>query len=502
MSGIKSIGSYLPKFRMQRSVIAEQLAWFDKNLRGQAKGARCVANWDEDAITMAVAAARKALANIEEPVSQLIFASTTAPFLDRSNATLISEALSLDGLSTSFESSGSQRAASSVLLSTLESGAAHNTLIVAADRRSALPGSTAEMRLGDASSALVVGLDDGIANYLGGASVASDFIDHYRTNERVTDYSLEDRWVRDEGVSQLVPQAIRLAATKAKCELSQIDRLVLPLPAHHAKAVIKSLELTEGILADNLFADIGDSGVGHFMLMLDQALQNSVAGQIICVTGFGQGCDAMLFMVGDTAPNKASSNIASRSLNHDTPLEQAANTSMLDDYLKLPAFSRQLTLASGIRGEADKRTSISAYYRHHRAINSMLGSACEACATPHFPPARVCVNCQAIDQMQDYPFANKLASVKSFTEDWQTATPSPPMVYGNVEFEGGGNAFMELSDVTPGTLAVGAKLKMQFRIKDYDDARGFRRYFWKPVITEISGTNHDAGEQMSENNSG
>ena len=57
MSGIQSIASYLPGFEMQRSVITAQLAWFDPNLKAQAKGVRRVANWDEDAITMAVAAA-------------------------------------------------------------------------------------------------------------------------------------------------------------------------------------------------------------------------------------------------------------------------------------------------------------------------------------------------------------------------------------------------------------------------------------------------------------
>ena len=55
---------------------------------------------------MAVAAARKSLSKVQETISSLIFASTTAPFLDRSSATLIAEALSLDEQVKTFESAG------------------------------------------------------------------------------------------------------------------------------------------------------------------------------------------------------------------------------------------------------------------------------------------------------------------------------------------------------------------------------------------------------------
>ena len=38
----------------------------------------------------------------------------------------------------------------------------------------------------------------------------------------------------------------------------------------------------------------------------------------------------------------------------------------------------------------------------------------------------------------------------------------------------------DMTDITPDTdLAVGLPMRMVFRVKDYDHARGFRRYFWK-----------------------
>ncbi|MEM7359324.1 MAG: zinc ribbon domain-containing protein [Pseudomonadota bacterium] len=478
MSGIQSIASYVPRFCMQRQTIAAQLSWFDPGLKSQAMGSRSVANWDEDAITMAVAAGRTCCAQAGKTPQNLVFATTTAPFLDRSNATLIVEALSLPAETSTAESSGSQRAASSALLSGLR--AATPMLLAASDRRGAKPGSARELSFGDAAAAVLIGADDGLARFLGGATLASDFVDHYRTAEQDTDYVFEDRWVRDVGSTGLIPQTVAQAAADAERKVADIDHLLLPIAGHHAKAVVKSLGLQLDVLGNNLFAELGDSGVGHGLLMLDECLRGAKAGELVCLVGFGQGCDAMLFEVTNTQLTDG-----------ESPSSQAGSAMELADYLKLPAFSRQLTLASGIRAEADKRTSISAFYRHHHAVNAMQGSVCTACDTPHFPPARVCVNCHATDQMSDYPFADKVATVKSFTEDWQTATPSPPMCYGNVEFEGGGNAFLELSDVPLGSLQVGDQLAMQFRIKDFDDKRGFRRYFWKPVPMTVNTSNDD-----------
>ena len=77
--------------------------------------------------------------------------------------------------------------------------------------------------------------------------------------------------------------------------------------------------------------------------------------------------------------------------------------------------------------------------------------------------------------------ADRVGTVRSFTEDWLAYTPKPPLVFGNVGFGNGANVLMEFADVEPGQLKVGMPLAMRFRIKDVDERRRFRRYFWKPV---------------------
>jgi hypothetical protein len=44
---------------------------------------------------------------------------------------------------------------------------------------------------------------------------------------------------------------------------------------------------------------------------------------------------------------------------------------------------------------------------------------------------------------------------------------------------------LEFTDFEAGELAAGDTVRMAFRIKDFDDRRSFRRYFWKPAPAEI-----------------
>jgi hydroxymethylglutaryl-CoA synthase len=58
MVGIVAYGAYAPRLRLNRQAVYDANKWFAPGLRGQAKGERAIANWDEDAITMAVEASR------------------------------------------------------------------------------------------------------------------------------------------------------------------------------------------------------------------------------------------------------------------------------------------------------------------------------------------------------------------------------------------------------------------------------------------------------------
>ena len=53
-----------------------------------------------------------------------------------------------------------------------------------------------------------------------------------------------------------------------------------------------------------------------------------------------------------------------------------------------------------------------------------------------------------------------------------------------VDFEEGGRLLMDFTDIGPDGIEVGSPMRMVFRVKDHDAARGFARYFWKAAPSE------------------
>src|SRR6185369_5208023 len=97
-----------------------------------------------------------------------------------------------------------------------------------ADNRKTRAGSTQELEYGDASSALVIGSDKVLAEYLGACTLSADFVDHFRAAGEEVDYHWEERWVRDEGISKLAPKAIEAALKQAGVPAAKIDHFIFP----------------------------------------------------------------------------------------------------------------------------------------------------------------------------------------------------------------------------------------------------------------------------------
>ena len=152
MAGITSYGAYIPYFRLDRAEIAR--AWGS----AAAPGERSVANYDEDSLTMAVAAARDCLKGIDRAsIGGLYFASTTAPYKEKQSAALIAAVLGLAPEAVTMDFSGSLRCGTNALKAALDavaSGAAPSILVCAADTRLGYPSGPNEMNFGDGAAAL------------------------------------------------------------------------------------------------------------------------------------------------------------------------------------------------------------------------------------------------------------------------------------------------------------------------------------------------------------
>jgi len=482
MVGILAFGAYIPRLRLQRGTIAEANAWFNAALKGQGKGERAMCNWDEDPVTMAVEAARDALIGRDRAaITDLRFASTTFPFLDRLNSGVVAEALSLSEDVASLDIAATQRGATSALATAL--GSSGQTLIVAAEQRTAKAASPVEMTSGDGAAAILVGGGEPVAKLLASATRTADFVDHYRTIGSGDDYQWEERWIRDAGYMPIVPPVIKRCLEKAGVKAADITHFCMPaVLAKVANSVAKASGIADAAVRSNLHTVCGETGAAHPLVMLVATLEQAKPGDRILVVGFGQGADALLFEVTQAIT------VQSARLGVKGHLARKRTES---NYAKFLSFNDTIEIERGMRAEADKLTPLSAMWRNRGTVTSFVGGKCAKCGTIQFPKSRICVNpdCTAIDTQEPHPFADKIGKVNSYTADRLTYSPDPPACYGMIQFEEGGRWMMDFTDVDEPELAVGKLMRMMFRVKDIDTQRGFRRYFWKAApVTDTKRT--------------
>lgn len=481
MTGITSYGAYIPRLRLQRKAMAQANAWFAPGLMGAAKGERAMANFDEDALTMAVEAGRDCLP-AADPIADrafvdaVTFASTTMPFSDRQNAGIVAAALNLPEAISSFDVTSSQRAATSALIAALDavkSGRAKSPLVVAGEKRKARAASSQEMATGDAAAAFTLGHDKVIAKFLGSHSLTIDFVDHFRGSDEDYDYNWEERWIRDEGYSKIVPAAIKGLFEKTGVSGGDIAHLILPCPfAKLDQTLAKACGIDPAKVRDNLAASVGDCGAAHALLMLAHALETAKPGEKILVAQFGQGCDVLLFEATPAIADHKKRNAVSGSL---------ARRKEETNYNKYLGFNGLIELEKGMRAEVDKRTALTVLARKNDMLMGLVGGKCRVCGTAQFPRSRICVNpnCKAVDSQDPYSFAEQQGTVLSWSADFLTYSLSPPNHYGMITFADGGRFMADITDVEQGQVDSGTKVKMVFRVKDRDEKRGFVRYFWK-----------------------
>ena len=473
--GILAYGAYIPRRRLARKSVADANAWFNPALRGRAKGERSMRNWDEDAVTMAVEAARDCLTGFaRDQICTVQLASTSFPFEDRLNSGIVAQALNLGSEISSLDVGSSQRAATAGLAAVLQgTGTGGQALFLASEQRRTKAGSALEMTSGDGAAALLIGAGKVIAKLVGAHSRTVDFVDHYRGQGFAYDYVWEERWIRDEGYAKIVPATLAGLFEKCAVEPGSIAHFCMPCTLGKvAASVAKKTGIPESAVRDNLHAVCGETGTAHSLVMLADALAAAKPGERILVVGFGQGCDALLFE-------------ATAELQQLPPRMGVrgylARRREETNYNRFLAFNDLITLERGMRAELDKQTALSTLYRKRDMILGLVGARCGKCGTLQFPKSNVCVNpdCNAFHTQTDHPFAEMRGKVNSHTADQLTYSPDPPAICGMVQFDAGGRLMMDFTDVDMAEVSVGLPMRMVFRIKDYDSQRGFTRYFWK-----------------------
>ncbi|MDP6975210.1 MAG: OB-fold domain-containing protein [Acidimicrobiales bacterium] len=456
--GILAYGAHVPYRRLDRAAIRNVMG------SGGGRGHRAVASFDQDTTTMGVEAARQALVATDLAPGALWFSTVAPAYLDKTNATTAHAALRLDAGVPALDLGGAARSAVGALRTALE--APGRTLVVAADLRCGLPTSTDEAAGGDAASAVLTGSDDDgplLAEYLGGASATAEFVDRWRTPGDATSRTWEERF-GEQAYAPLVDRAWADALAATGLDADGIDLAVVT--GLHARATKRSGGRLGVTVADDRSDTIGNSGAAHPALLLADVLDTAETGTVVALVVLADGCDVLLFRTTDAlAAGRPAASVEA----------QVAGRADLDypTYLSW----RGLLEVQPPNRPAPNRPSSSAARRRSDWKYGFVGSRDATTGTTHLPPSRVGVGGGAVDDMEPAPMADAEGTIVTFTVDRLAYSPSPPVVFAVVDFDGGGRMPIELTDVDPAEVAVGGRVAMTFR--RINTADGIHNYFWK-----------------------
>jgi 3-hydroxy-3-methylglutaryl CoA synthase len=462
MKGIVGHAVTLPAYRIAREEIGR--AW---NISAPP-GCKRAIRFDEDSLTLAAAAAAGCLHTLKAGTTAgLFFASTTAPHLERLNASLIAAICDLPGSSAVADFAGSLRAGTTGLQMALDglSDKRSNVIVCSAETREAEPGSAEEMLYSDVGAAIAVGTQHVIAEFIAGATHYDDFFDGVRRDRDAYVNSFASKFSSDRGyiapvskvVSDVLKQSGKAAKDVAKFVVSTPDRRV------HLQ-LAKKLGFSEAQLQDIGFEDGGLTGAAMPLALLSIALESAKPGDLILVAGYGNGADALLF--------KATEQIASYKPHLPYPAQKAValNYGSYTLYRKARDFFRT----------ADQGLEISnVFYEKEEAQSIRLhGSTCRHCGMKQFPLAQVCVGCNKADGLEEVSLS-RTGTIYTFSEDTLYPSPFPPTVMAVVDLDGGGRIYCEVVDVAPSEVKIGMPVELVLR--KLKEGGGLYHYYWKCV---------------------
>lgn len=465
MRGIIGYGAYVPFNRLQRSAIGAALG------SPAGRGTRAVASYDEDAMSMAVEACRNLVRSADgsSPTpGSVSFASSTPPYLDKTNANVIHAALSLPSSVFAGDVGGSPRSVNAALRFALEGS--RPALIAASDVRTGRPGSADEAQGGDAAVAWLIGSEEDapvLAEWIGGASATAEFLDRWRIPG--WDYSRvwEERF-GEHAYLPLVTEAADAAFKESGLEPADVSTVVITgLHARAVRGAARAAGVSGNKIADDLSMTVGNSGTPHAGLILASVLDEAEPGQVIMVIHLADGCDVGFYRTTE----------ALSSYQNCEPV--AAQIERGNDSLDYQKF---LTWRGFLDREPPRRPdptppAAPPSQRNQAWKYAFVGTKDRSSGAIHLPPHRVSVKGGAVDEMDSIPMAEVKASITTYTIDRLAFTLSPPAIAVVIDFDGGGRFSCQLTDAEPDNVAIGDRVQMTFRRMRTDD--GVHNYFWK-----------------------
>jgi uncharacterized OB-fold protein len=310
------------------------------------------------------------------------------------------------------------------------------------------------------------------------ASATDEFTDRWRSPGSRVSRLWEERFGENRYLA-LGQEALGRALAAAGLEAGDVGRLVITgMHGRAVSGVTKKLGLDEGIAVDDLASSVGQSGTAHPLLVLAAALESMTAGAPgtpLVVLHLADGADAVVLRTTDALVGWR----ASRPVAH-----QVANGAPIS-YAKFLSWRGQLQPEPPRRPEP-ARVSSTAAHRNEEWKFGFVGSKDRTSGAVHLPPSRVSMEGGAVDDMEPVAMADATGTVVTSTIDRLAYSPSPPIVFAIVDFDGGGRYPVELTDTDAEEIRAGTRVEMTFR--RLFSADGIHDYFWKARPVREEGT--------------
>ena len=464
MAGISSFGAYVPRYRLGQ----ETEGW-------NSPQERSIANFDEDSVTMAVAAGIDCLRGQErQAVDGIIFATTTTPYSEKQCAAIIATALDLRRDIFAADVTDVLKAGTTALMSALDSvnaGSAINVLVIASDNRQSAPRGDIERNLGDGAAAFLVSKDNVVAELAGNYSITENMMDTWRSTGDSFVRSWEDRFATEEGLERILGDALSGYFEKYGVEARDVGKVAFYAPdgRRHSQLTRQAGFAPEQV-QEPFFGSLGNTGAAFPLMLLAAALESAKPGQLLLTVSYGDGSDVLGFRTTEAVSSLTPRMGVTGYLNAKT---------QLDSYETYAGWRDVWVTDAAARRPMANSPSVTALWREADKNLRLYGATCNNCGYVQYPQQRVCVNCQTRDDTTPTRFSDRKGTVFTYSMDYLAATTDKPLVITTVDFEGGGRMLCMMTDRELDEVRIGMPIEMSFR--KLRVVNGIHNYYWKAI---------------------
>lgn len=372
MTGVESIGSYVPRFRLTAEAVTE--AW--GQFHGAGISATAVPDADEDALTMAAEAATRALDTADgdrSAIDALFVGTTTPPVEEEALGPKLGSMLGLDADVRTRQFTGSTRAGVEALATALQMGDDQRTLVVASDAPRGAPAEEQDHAAGAGGVAVLVGPE--------GPGTVAETGEHVAVYPGTRFREAGSRETTGLGVTEYDREAfigtVEQAVGSLSADPAEMDAVALQSP--NGKLPYRAAGPlgvdSDAIQRGTIVHEVGDTGAASPLLGLTAALDDGSNRVLLVGYGSGGGATALALDAGDVP-------VAPPAIDNGT------ETLSYSEYLRMRG---EITPGEPDGGGA--YVSVPNWQRSLPQRHRLEAGRCPECGALAFPPEGACREC-------------------------------------------------------------------------------------------------------------